>query len=889
MKTVSKLFTAAAIAFAAVACQVIDEGQIVTRQLEVTATIAEDDESKVDYDVNNTSNTISPKWHTSDPIIGFDDKGQTFTFTVVEGGGKYATFDTGSYDSEGATKLYAIYAPGKKDTDFDGEGPAKTLSINLASQYGVLDGSAPVLMCATGTINDDKVNFQFENKTAIIGVTSFKLDGAPNATVSSMTLNGVMTKGTFAVGESGLELTATGEASSITANDGWVTNDSGVCTTSVYFAAIPSTNATLSLDAVAGETIYKKVDFVTGQTLEAGKYYHTARVLEPPVAKVTIGDAETNYYTINEAFAYANNSTNNAIITLLKDCTASNQLVLDDTKTSSIIFDLAGHKLTGPNSYTINLQGGRNLEIKDSGSNGEIYSSANAAVIYVQNSSLKITRGTIQSTDNSNSGFGIRTYGSSEINITGGKVISGTYSEQSDSYTDGNIGIYVGSGSQLTISDGEIVGNLRCIYNYGTANISGGTFSATSDATSGTSVVITEGTSATTSITDGYFSSNSQTVELFTVASNGTCNVTGGFFDRPINSNRTVQESKYYSNELNTEDTKALYPFKVSDKTRYFNVVKEGGNTYWHNSSTSAAKQANEASVNTTITPRIGRTGLAKITLNNPNHKITLDLNGNSISGQASARPFIDVQSEVEIKNGTISSQDTATVRVLKGNLTINNCIITSSLDKYTGTYFYNRGLVVNRGGNLEINESTIYASTINISLILSSGYSDDKKNNTKINGCTVISSAVGSSTSNTSSTAAVTQFTYGDTEIDGGYYYSNTTNGARVTINRASASGETSSVTATITINNGYFCNGADGGLCLRGNQLANIQGYTIKGGYFSSNPSTSYLANNIRYYPTILGTVSEDQDHPWSQQVRVNGTDYTLSGNYKVTPTSD
>lgn len=101
MKTVSKLFTAAAIAFAAVACQVIDEGQVVKRQLEVTATIAEDDESKVDYDVDNDSYTISPTWHYNkdkpeecDQIIGFDNLGNTFTFTVsgVSGNGKIATF-----------------------------------------------------------------------------------------------------------------------------------------------------------------------------------------------------------------------------------------------------------------------------------------------------------------------------------------------------------------------------------------------------------------------------------------------------------------------------------------------------------------------------------------------------------------------------------------------------------------------------------------------------------------------------------------------------------------------------------------------------------------------------------------------------------------------------
>ena len=364
MKTVSKLFTAATIAFAAVACQVIDEGQVVKRQLEVTATIAEDDESKVDYAIDNEKYVISPTWHYDkdkpeecDQIIGFDNDGKTFTFTVsgVSGDGKYAKFDIGTYvpPTTDEKRLYAIYAPGYTTDNISNN----TLAIDLSKQGGVLDGSAPVLMCATAEVNGNKVNFSFANQTAIIGVNRFKLDGATAEKVTSMTLNGVVTEGKFEIGNDGnLVLNPKGSATYITATNGvtgWALVN-GICEAGIYFAAIPSTNATLSLDAVAGGTTYKKVNFVTVPTLEAGKYYHTARVLEPiPVAKVTINETETNHYTINQAFSVANGSESAVKVTLLADCAASGQLLLSDSGSGNVTLDLNGKILTTYSSLVV--------------------------------------------------------------------------------------------------------------------------------------------------------------------------------------------------------------------------------------------------------------------------------------------------------------------------------------------------------------------------------------------------------------------------------------------------------------------------------------------------------------------------------------------------------
>ena len=715
MKTVSKLFTAAVVLFTAIACQSIDEGKIETNQLEVSATIVGSDDTKVDYDVTNDKDhnvySISPEWTVDDEIIGFDNLGHTFTFTAagVSPNGKNATFTLGDYKLEsGVYKLYAIYAPGYSTENFKGDEEGKYLEIDLSSQGGVLNGEAPVLMCATAEVNGDKVNFSFANQTAIIGVNRFQLYGATVNKVNSMTLKGVVTEGKFEIGNKGnLVLNPTGLATSITATNGvtgWAL-ENGICEAGVYFAAIPSTNATLSLEAFAGEKTYKKVDFVTGQTLEAGKYYHTARVLASfPVAKVTIDGVETEYYTIAEAFAAADCSNKDCTITLLENCSTSEQLLIDDGNNGAVTLDLNGKTLncSTSNAY-INVLNNRDFTITDNSDKnvakqGTIKTSEANYVVRNYGGSLTIAGGNIRSTRNY---YAIYTSGTATI--SGGKIYST------------HTGVYVESGS-LIISGGEIESTKQCVSNSGTTNISGGTFTSTS-----TEIAQSTGSSATINVTGGYFSSESTSVELFTIASSGNCYVTGGYFDRAVSSTFTKTSNGYARSHIlnTTAATRDDYPFKVGSwQGGYPFVVKIGtsSTTYWHNNLPSAARQARNAQNDVEISLRVNtekNQSKSDLTNNNGN-AITLDLNGKTLSTDASR--FITTSGELTIKDGTrtgvkISSSDNVVVWLTANNVnvSIEDCEITTSA---SGTNFQRPIIdMISNKGNLEIRNSKIYST----------------------------------------------------------------------------------------------------------------------------------------------------------------------------------
>ena len=156
MKKISKLFAILAVLLFAASCQntAIDNGQTIDNgAFTVTATIVTPDATRVTYDVDNVGHTITPAWTVGDEIIGFDDADQTFTFLVdaVDGSGR-ATLDLNGYVPGGATKLYAIYYPGKAVSDFGGSASDYTLAVDLGTQGAVLNDASPVLMCATAAI-----------------------------------------------------------------------------------------------------------------------------------------------------------------------------------------------------------------------------------------------------------------------------------------------------------------------------------------------------------------------------------------------------------------------------------------------------------------------------------------------------------------------------------------------------------------------------------------------------------------------------------------------------------------------------------------------------------------------------------------------------------------
>ncbi len=95
-------------------------------------------------------NIVTPKWVEGDEIFGYDGTGTfTFTVTAVDDSG-VATFKAGDYTPTDGTTLHAVYYPGKDADDFtSGE-----LAVDLTSQNGVLDGTAPAIMCRCQEVPD---------------------------------------------------------------------------------------------------------------------------------------------------------------------------------------------------------------------------------------------------------------------------------------------------------------------------------------------------------------------------------------------------------------------------------------------------------------------------------------------------------------------------------------------------------------------------------------------------------------------------------------------------------------------------------------------------------------------------------------------------------------
>lgn len=583
----------------------------------------------------------------------------------------------------GATTLYAIYAPGNDSTDISD----KTLSVDLASQYGVLDGDAPVLMCATATIEDGKVNFQFTNQTAIIGVKQFKLNGVSSATeVTSMTLNGVVTTGTFKVVDNNLVLTPSTDVSRITATGEWTTDASGICTTSVYFAAMPTTEADMTLTATTTTATYNNLSSINQVDIVAGRYYHMTKKLGHPVAAI----GRERYDSINAAFEAADASTDACTITLLDHCSTSEQLLIDDENNGAITLDLNGKTLNCSDSYSayIYIRNGRSFTITDKSSNdvaqqGTIQTSIANYIVYNSGGTLNIAKGNLISNSNN---YAIYTSGTATI--SGGKI------------TSNNKGIYVDSGANLTISDGEIESKNQCVYNYGNTSIEGGSFASTNEDATSTEVVASVNNGAIVTVTGGYFSaargyfySTSYFGELFVLRGSGSqCRVSGGYFDRPVNSGITRNtNNNARSHTLNTNsDTKERYPYRVGNfEGGYPFVVTVGSSslTYWHNNLSSAARQAKDASSDVLIKMRASTTSAqtAVDLTNDANNNITLDLAGFTL--KTTAAGFITTSKSLTITDSettnkgkiTSDAENIISLTTAGAKITLDGCIIEST------------------------------------------------------------------------------------------------------------------------------------------------------------------------------------------------------------------
>ena len=431
MKKISRFVSILAILLFAVSCQDsdIDGGQTIDNgKLNLTATIVAPDATRVTYDVDNAStHTITPSWTVGDEIIGWDDQGETFTFSVaaVDGSGR-ATLDAGSYVPGAATKLYAIYSPDNVEGDIAGG----KLTVNLGTQSGVLDDDSPVLMCATAEITAGSASLSFENQTAIIGVTKFKLPAA--ATVTSISVDGLITSGTFEVdGGGNLVLTPAAAPATATATGSWATGAGNICETAIYFATLPTAGAKIALRASDGANDYGNLASIAATDIAAGNYYYMQKNLGAPVAAVN----GVKYGTIDDAWAAANAATAPVTIKLLSNCTAATELTLNGSGTGAVTLDLNGKTLTENATNHIVVTGGRSLTVGDSFSDNPA------------------TQGTIQTADGTEATRTITVQGGSSLSINGGRIISNPAGSSTVSAA-----VYACEASTVTISGGFIRG-----------------------------------------------------------------------------------------------------------------------------------------------------------------------------------------------------------------------------------------------------------------------------------------------------------------------------------------------------------------------------------------------------------------------------------------------
>ena len=696
MKKIITLSLFAAL-FCAVSCQHgLDNGQDLSNGLKVEAVISQFGDTRVDYIPQNSEEPyyIDAVWHVGDVIFGFDDQGQKFDFTVESVAAGVATLNVGSYVPGAATTLHAIYYPGKSSTDLEGDSPNYSLPVNLDAQSGELDGDSPVLMCATSAISAGSVSFTFNSETAIIGVTRFKLPA--DATITSIELEGVVTRGTIAVdGGGSLVLTPDGTRRSVTATGSWATTGQ-ICNTAVYFASLPTADAYLVLNATddsANE--YANVSTIAQKTIEAGLYYYTEKILDAPVAEV----AGVNYGTIDEAFAAANRATSAVTITLLADCSTAASLSIDSTQTGAVTLDLNGQTLTSTAStYGIWVRGARSLTVRDGAGGGKIASAAQYVIDVTGNapdSTIKhftLQSGAINSTysGSSNSTALHLISNKGKFEVTGGSI-SATNSKFR--------GIYVGNGSTVNVNNFTVstAGNCATVAK-GTLNLNGGSFSREGDycvyTSNAQSVVnIKGGTYSQTTkasaliyadygeinVTGGCF--NAVNIRPVTSISghSAVARVTGGCFNKPLMNNvLTDANDLVYVNILNTENsTKEDYPFTVANVSKVATLT-ESTNSWDFGNIEGAMKGADvraTANGNSTVTLTDDCSAASTMSVSAGNtFSVILDLDGHVVSSTAS--PAISTGSTFTLtdsdSDGEVATTGTVALAVTAGTATVN-------------------------------------------------------------------------------------------------------------------------------------------------------------------------------------------------------------------------
>ncbi len=771
MKKIFYSIIVAGLALVSAACQKLDEQKIApdsSNNLTVTASIVNFDGTRVSYafsDPTNVKSGIKPSWVVGDAIFGFDEAGTTFTFTVSSVGedGK-ATFDASSATGLSG-KLYAVYYPGKTINDIDN----KTIAVDLSSQSGKLDGSAPVIMCATGEIKDNVVNFAFTNQTAIVGIYKMQVfnDGEPvgaDKTVTAVTLNGARAKGEIKVEGGVLTLVpGTEDPEGITASGLSLTTDTessvNVAADDIapYFAVIPDDNASLSIDAVCDGSSCKTNAAITGK-INAGQYYYLGKkVYGGTVA--TIG-LDQQFATISEAFEAANNGDE---IQLQNDCTFDSQITLAG-KTGTIYLDLYGHTLT--NGPTLNGKQSRiylneenaTLVIRDSQTGGKIVGRApDQDVVKVIKGNLTVASGTIEAPSGGTAGGNAAIWvepATSGATTDASVTIQGTANIQGPaSFADGvkekrAYALYVDNpGAAITVSGGTFSAqsNSMRIMDAKSVDITGGTFvcdnaefamrfavtagktytcNISGDATSVTSksrAVYAYGEGLTLNISGGKFKTTGTGAIILAETGEGAnlpvMNITGGLYSKAPNSDYVAEN---YVCLNNTDPvTKEEYTKQVKEFSAVATLTVGSGQAQEFASVEDAVAEANkEENKETacTITLTAPSTVGAQAVISNT-AGVTLDLNDQTLTFGGTDRIYVAKNSSLTIvdngtnKTGTITQNakgsNTISLTNEGSSLTISGGKITCAEGQTAITVYITDGTLVMNGGEITGIEKT--------------------------------------------------------------------------------------------------------------------------------------------------------------------------------------
>ena len=342
-----------------------------------TAVICESVATKVDYSPDAEANVITQRWSVGDEVFGFDDHNQPFTFKVTsinENSGK-ATFSLNGYEPNGATKAYAVFYPGKSNFSADG-----TLDVDLTSQNGILSTETPVLMCATAEIKGNKVEFSFTNQTAVIEVKKFQVE--PGKTVNSLKIGGLAATGKFLVEDGEMILVPDADPSTITASVNLTADGEGVVNTPVFFAALATHGANITVSAIAGDKKYENANTIPVTNVQAGHLYYMSKKLAE-VAR--IGNA--TYSSIFDAIAACAASHARQTVTILRDFAESELINIPST---GMTLDLAGHDVEARISVD------SELEVKDSGEGGILRYTDDNVIKVNAGGKLTMTGGTVK-------------------------------------------------------------------------------------------------------------------------------------------------------------------------------------------------------------------------------------------------------------------------------------------------------------------------------------------------------------------------------------------------------------------------------------------------------------------------------------------------------------